>query len=354
MNGTQVESRQPEASPERSVDAPGEPEVRRRPGANRLLGWGERYALLLLLVAAAGFFTVYGPTADTFPTSGNIRILLAGQSVLAIIALAALIPLVCQQFDLSVGAIAGVSSVFTAAAFSSGTPMLLAILLGIGIGLLAGTINALLIVKVGINAVITTIGTAALMAGIVSQKTNGLAVVANIPDAVRDFGSGTTLGVPRSVYVLVLVALLVYYMLNQTPLGRYLYALGANEQAARLVGLRNDLLLGMTFVMSGTLAGAAGVLQVAYAGGADPKVGESFTLPALAAAFLSAAAIRPGRYNVGGVLVAIFFIAVLNSGLNLAGAAPYVSDYVNGAALLIGVGLAVFVGRRREASVSGY
>ena len=89
---------------------------------------------------------------------------------------------------------------------------------------------------------------------------------------------------------------------------------------------------------------------MARAGGADPRVGESFTLPALAAAFLSAAAIKPGHYNVGGVLVAIFFLAALNSGLNLAGAANYVSNYVNGAALIVGVGLAGFMGRRRKSA----
>lgn len=353
MNGTQTRS--PEPGEMRPVDPGQAPDERlRASGAKRALPFLESYALVGLLILAAAFFCFYGPTAETFPTSGNIQILLAGQSVLAIIALAALVPLVCEQFDLSVGAIAGVSAVFTAAAMSSGTAVLPAILLGIGIGVAAGAVNAFLIVKVRINAVITTIGTAALMAGIISQKTNGLAVVSDIPESVRSFGSDTTLGIPRPVFVLALIALLVWYLLNHTPLGRYIYALGSNEQAARLVGLRNDRLLASTFLLSGTLAGAAGVLQVAYAGGADPGVGESFTLPALAAAFLSAAAIKPGRYNVGGVLVAIFFIAVLNSGLNLAGAAPYVSEYVNGAALLVGVGFAAFLGRRRQASLTGY
>ena len=96
------------------------------------------------------------------------------------------------------------------------------------------------------------------------------------------------------------------------------------------------------------LAGGAGALQVARAGGADPRVGEQFTLPALAAAFLSAAAIQPGRYNVWGTIVAIFFLAALNAGLNLAGSQDYVTNFVNGAALIIGVGLAAYLGRRRK------
>jgi ribose transport system permease protein len=91
---------------------------------------------------------------------------------------------------------------------------------------------------------------------------------------------------------------------------------------------------------------------VARAGGADPAVGDGFTLPALAAAFLSAAAVKPGRYNVGGALVAIFFLAVLNNGLNLAGAQPYVASYVNGVALVAGVGLAAYLQRRRSGAPS--
>lgn len=314
----------------------------------RLLRFAERYALLLLGVAVAIFFSFYGPTAATFPTSGNLQAILGNQSVVAIVAIGALIPLVCEEFDLSVGAIAGLSAVFCAAAFSSGWPVALVILLGVALGLLVGVVNALIIVKLGVNAVVTTLGTSTIVAGVVIQKTGGLAVVSNIPQSVINFGSGNTLGIPTTAIVMAVVALAVYYALGHTPLGRYIYAFGANQEAARLVGLRTKLLLGLTFVASGLLCGAAGVLQVARAGGADPRVGDNFTLPALAAAFLSAASVRPGRYNVGGTLIAIFFLAVLNSGLNLAGVPVYVNNYINGAALIVGIALAVQLARRSK------
>jgi ribose transport system permease protein len=146
--------------------------------------------------------------------------------------------------------------------------------------------------------------------------------------------------------VMTAIAIATYYMLEHTPLGRYLYSFGSNATAARLVGIRTRFLLYLSFAMAGLLAGLAGVLQTARAGGASPDVGDSFTLPALAAAFLSAAAIKPGKYNVGGTLVAIFFLAALNSGLNLAGAQSYVADIVNGIALIIGVAMAAIL--RRE------
>lgn len=319
-------------------------------GPSRVWSLLEANALLLLLVAIVIFFSFYPETSETYPTLGNFQAIVGNQAVLAIVALAALIPLITNEFDLSVGATAGVSSVFTASALSGGTAVPLAILLGIGIGLFVGTINGLIVTRLGVNAVIATLGTATIMAGVVTMKTGGVAVVSNIPRVVTDFGSQNTLEVPRTAIALTLVAIAVYYLLEHTPFGIYLYALGSNPEAAKLAGLPTMRTLGMTFVVAGTLAGAAGVLQVARAGGADPRVGESFTLPALAAAFLSAAAVKPGRYNVGGVLVALFFLAALNSGLNLAGAQTYVASYVNGAALIVGVGLAAYLGRRRKVS----
>jgi ribose transport system permease protein len=317
----------------------------------RLLSFLESYAMLCLLALVVIFFSFYSKTSATFPTTANVQALVSNQVVIAIIALGALIPLACNEWDLSVGAVAGLSSVFTASLMSNGTSVAVAILVGIALGALVGLINALIVTRVRVNAVITTLGMATILEGVVNQKTGGLALVSNIPASVTKFGSGTWFGIPEPAFALLLVALLVYYVLEHTPAGRYLYAFGSNPQGARLVGLRTQLLLGSTFVAAGALAAVGGVVQVARAGGADPHVGAGFTLPALAAAFLSAAAIKPGRYNVGGTIVAIFFLATLNSGLNLSGAAPYVASYVNGAALIIGVGLAAYLGRQRTGKV---
>jgi ribose transport system permease protein len=319
--------------------------------ARRKLPWSyylEAYAFVGLLLAAALFFSLHPDTSDTFPTSANIEVLISSNSVLAIVALAALVPLVCHEFDLSVGAIAGISSIYVAQTLSNGVPVALAVALGVGIGVFIGAINALLVTRARVNAVIATLGMAIIIEGVINQNTGGTAVTGNIPGSFTDFGTGTTLGIPRPAFALAAVALAVYYLLAHTPYGRYVYAFGSSRTAAVVAGLRTRLILGMTFVISGALAGAAGVLQVARAGSADPRTGDTFTLPALAAAFLSAAAIKPGRYNVWGTLVAIFFLAVLNSGLNLAGAADYVNSYVNGAALIVGVALSVYLGRRRE------
>jgi ribose transport system permease protein len=307
----------------------------------------EAYALVLCIGAFIIVFSVLPATSATFPTVANFQAIAGNQAVIAIIALAALVPLITNQFDLSVGANAGLTSVYAASLMAHGTAPVLAGLVGIAIGGVIGLINGLIVTRGGVNAVIVTLGTATVIGGVISMKTNGAAIV-SVPNSVIDFGTGNTLGVPRPDLVLAGVALLVFYMLEHTPLGRYLYALGSNETAARLVGLPTRLTATSSFVLAGLLAGGAGVLEVARSGGADPTVSTNFTLEALTAAFLSAAAIRPGRFNVGGVIVAVAFLAVLNGGLNLAGAQPYVDDFVNGTALVVGVGLAAYLGRRRR------
>jgi ribose transport system permease protein len=308
----------------------------------------EAYAFLGLLVGAFVFFSLWSRTSATFPTSANLQVLLGSNTVVAITALAALIPLICNEWDLSIGGSAALSSVFVAQFMTNGMNPFLALGIGIGIGVCVGVVNALLVTRMGVNAVITTLGISIIITGLISLKTGGVTVAGSISQGVTDFGTLSWLGIPRSVYALALVAVVVYYLIDHTPFGRYLYALGSNRSASRLAGIRVKLVVGLTFVIAGGVCGAAGVLQVARSGGANPHLADALLLPALAAAFLSAAAIRPGKYNVGGVLVAVYFLAVLNSGLNLAGAQPYVANFVNGGALILGVGLAARLGERRE------
>ena len=312
----------------------------------------EAYGLLLLTVAVAVFFSVLPKTGSTFPTLANLQIVVAGQSALAVVAIGALVPLVANEWDLSVGATAGLAGIFAASYMSAGGSLVVGILIALAVAFAVGLANGLLITRFGVNAVITTLGTSVVIAGVVNQKTGGLAVVSNLPRPLVKLGQSTFLEIPDLVYVAVAVGLLAYYLLDHTPMGRYLYAYGSNPEAARLVGVRTKLLLFWSFVIAALLGGVAGLMQISYAGGAAPGVGPSFTLPGLAAAFLSAAAVKPGKYNVWGTFVALLFLAVLNSGLNLAGAPPYINSYVNGIALITGVGFSAYLGRLRSRSLA--
>jgi ribose transport system permease protein len=229
-----------------------------------------------------------------------------------------------------------------------GAPLVVAVLAAIAIGALIGLSNGNTVARIGVNSLIVTLGVSTALLGVVEWYSKGQSIINHISKHLTNVGSGNWLGIPRTLYFLAVVAALVYYLLEHTPFGRYLHSIGSNEDAARLVGLRVERLVLLAFVLSGTLAGIAGVLLVARNGGASPQVGTvSDTLQALAAAFLGATAIKPGRFNVVGTLVAIFFLAFTVTGLSLAGVSNWINDVFNGAALFVAVLISTVIGRRR-------
>jgi ribose transport system permease protein len=309
----------------------------------------ERYALVIAFVAVLVFFSLWSETSSTFLTTANVRNVLGNQAVVGVLSLAIMIPLVAGEFDFSVGPVAGLSQVLVAGFMARlGVPLLLAVAVGIALGSLVGLVAGTTVAKVGVNSLIVTLGISAVLAGIVTWYTDSQSIITGISSDLVDLGTGEWFGIPRTVYALALVALFVHYLLEHTPFGRYLASIGANVRAARLVGVRVDRLVLLSFVVSGTLAGIAGVLLVARNGSASPQVGTvGDSLQALTAAYLGATAIRPGRFNVVGTLVAIFFLAFTISGLSLAGLDSWINDVFNGVALFVAVVVSTVVGRRR-------
>lgn len=313
-----------------------------------IVAGAERYAVLLLLVVSIVLFAALSQTGAVFRSEANIRALLSNQAVIAIVALASVVPLIAGQIDLSVGPLAGLCGLLAAGLSAhNGWPAAMAILAGIVIGALVGLANGILVAYVGVGAIVATLGTATLIQAIVSWYSKNQTIVEGIPRVFIDLGAGTIGGVPRTVFYLVAVSAVLYYVLQQTPFGRHLYYIGENRQAMESLGIPVKAYVCASFVASGLIGGAAGVLQVAIAGSASPQVGPGFTLPALAAAFLGATAIRPGRFNVGGTLVAIFLVAVIVNGLTLLGAADWMQPAVNGTSLLVAVVIGAVAGRRR-------
>lgn len=340
----------PVAAPQ---DAPVAPA--RRPLGPAVLHIAERYALAVLLVAVLIFFSVWSRTSLAYTQADNVRNILISQGVLTIIALGSIVPLICGQFDLSVGSVALLSSVVAASSYANWHFSLVpGILVGVAVGALIGVVNGQVITRFGVNALITTLGTASVVTGVITWYTGGGSIVEGIPSALTRFGSPTAafLGVPSVVFLLVVVSLLVWYLLEHTPFGRYLYAVGTNAEAATLVGVRIPSLVRRSFVVSGAMAGLAGVVLLAQQGTGNSNTGPaaSFTLSALAAAFLGATSVRPGRFNVPGTLFAIYFLASAITGLTFAGVDSFISDLFNGAALVFAVAISTILRRRRGAS----
>jgi ribose transport system permease protein len=321
-------------------------QVRTRRSVN-WVGGAERYGLAVTVVGLVVFFSVFGETADVFPTALNMRNVLGNESAAALLAIGALIPLSAGQFDLSIGANAGLSAVAAAAAMSRfDIPTPAALVIGVLFAATIGALNGVLVVGWSVPSLIATLGTSSLIAGMVSWYTSGNALIANIPESIKGFGSGRWLGLPRPLFIVAAVAVVIHVVIEHTPAGRRLAMTGENVTAAALVGVRVRRQQFTSFVISGAVAGLAGLIVLCRAASANPQVGPNLTLPALSAAFLGATAIRPGRFNVPGTLLGVAFVAVSVNGLTLAGVKPWVQPVFNGAALLSAVALSLYASRR--------
>lgn len=319
----------------------------RRERTGAVLELLERFGLVLLLVVVVAFFCVYGPTGDVYRTWLNFRTIVSNEAALSVLALASILPLIGGSFDLSVASIMLLANLAAAAAMAHhGAPIGIAVPIALAFGAGIGLVNGLIVAKAGVNALIATLGTATVITGIVQWYSGGLSIVTGIPDGLTQIATDRWLGVPRIAVFTIAAALVIWYLLAQTPYGRYLEAVGSNRAAARLVGIDVGRVVVLSFVLSGTFAAVAGVLQLAHDGSAHPQIGMSFLLPALAAAFLGATTIRPGRFNVVGTLVAVYFIASAVQGMNYAGIQSWVQDVFNGSALVAAVALLALIGRR--------
>jgi len=307
----------------------------------------ERFGALFVLIGLIVFFSLLLPA--TFPTYENLTTILTTQDVLAILAIGLLVPLAAGEFDLSIGFVLGFTgmevAVLTGVLHWHPVP---AIVLTLATAVFIGLINGLLVVRVGINAFIATLGVGTVLSGLTIWMSNGTVVYQGIPDLLLAIGRTQLLLLPLPVFYMIIVIIVFSYIMGHTPFGRYIYAVGGGREVARLAGINTDLLTILAFTLSGFMAGIAGVLETATVGAAHPDVGPQFLLPAFAAAFLGATTIQPGRFNVLGTVVALFLLAVGIAGFQQLGAPFWVSPVFNGTALLIAVGLAVRRGSGRR------
>jgi ribose transport system permease protein len=354
----------PEVGATGSVSAPPDIEVtasgpwtprRPRRTAGQLTGHITRtYSLPILLLGSIALYSFWGKTSETFATSANFQQILSGRSVTGVLTLGILLTLVSGNFDLSIGNICGLSSVMTAAAYSHWHfPLVLGLIFGVAVGAAVGGMNGFLTTTLRVDPFIITLGTAAIILGFIDWYTSGEAIINGIPQPLIDFGRTKFIGIPEIAWVLIIVAALIYYLLEHTPYGRNLHAIGSNRNAARLVGIRVERTITSAFALTGAFAGVAGVLMLAQTGSGNPTIGTTFTLEALAAAFLGAVCFKVGRLNVAGVLVAIFFLQVNLTGLTFAGVENWINQVFTGLTLILAVALAAVLSKERRAKASG-
>jgi ribose transport system permease protein len=311
----------------------------------------ERYALLLVWGVVIVVFGILRP--DTFLTTSNFSTIFGSQAILVVLTLALLPPLTAGDYDLSVAATLTLSSMTLAILnVNHGWSIGAAIAAALAVGLLIGIINGALVVLLGIDSLIVTLGTSTFIAGVVLWISNSLTISGVSQSLIDVVVVNRFLGVPLAFYYGIAVGLVMFYVFEYMPIGRRLLFVGRGRSVARLSGIRVVRLRWGAFMASGLISAFAGVLYAGTLGSADPTSGLSFLLPAFAAAFLGATTIMPGRFNPLGSIAAVYFLVTGITGLQLLGVQTFVQQLFYGGALVLAVALSQLA-RRRDAAAAG-
>lgn len=302
-----------------------------------------KHGILLAFLISVLVFSVLMP--DIFFTFGNAKAILHTQSVLLIMALALTLPLAAGDFDLSVAANLG----FTMTLIAVMTiwwewPVAIALPLAIAAGFLIGAINGFFVVRLGVDAFVITLGTGSVISGLSFGMTAGRTIT-GFPSFIHDFAGFQIFNLPLTTYYAAALVIVLWYVQEQTPLGRHLYFVGKAPEAARLSGVNVVSIRWGTFIMAGGIAGIAGILEAGLIGSSDPLIPNSFLLPAYAAAFLGATTVKVGRFNAVGTLLAIALISAAVTGFQLAGTPFWIEPIFNGIALVVAVTIAKLASR---------
>jgi ribose transport system permease protein len=305
----------------------------------------ERWALVFAWAVVVGIFSLAEPS--TYFTSGNFQTIFGSQAVLLMLALGLVLPLTTGDFDLSIASNLSLSAMLIAVLNTEhGVGIVAAILIGIAASTALGVLNGGLVVLIGIDSFIVTLGTGTLALGVVQWISNSNDIT-GISGGLTTWTIGNQfLGFPLIFYYGIAATLILFYVFEFTPLGRRLLFVGRGRTVSRLSGLRVTRIRWGSFIVCGFIAGIAGAMYAGSLGGADPASGQTFLLPAFAACFLGATAIQPGRFNAIGTFIAVYFLVSGITGLQLLGVQNFVQQLFYGGALVIAVALSQIVRRR--------
>jgi ribose transport system permease protein len=311
-------------------------------------GLPSRVAVLGVWAAMMIFYIAVQP--GKMLQAATFQSIFGSQAPLVFISLAALSTFVVGEFDLSVASILGLSAtIVSVLAAVHGYNVVVASLIALGAGLLVGGVNAFVVVVVGVDGFIVTLGSGTLLLGI-ALWISGSIPVGGLSVGFSRIAVTNFLGLPLSFYYGLAIALLFAYVAAFTPLGRHMTFVGANREVARLAGVRVDRIRFLCYVVSAGIASIGGILVAAALGGFDSSSSGDYLLPALSAVFLGTAVIQPGRFNPLGTMIGVYFLASGIIGLQLMGVGGWIVNVFYGFALVLSVSVSSLVRRRRRRS----
>jgi ribose transport system permease protein len=310
----------------------------------------ERYAVLIVWVLIIVFFSW---RSATFASLATVKLILSTQTVILLTTLGVLLSLAVEEFDLSIGSVVGFGGCLTAVL--DGTygwapgPAIVASLL---VCALFGAFNAALSIRVGVPSIIVTLGTGTLLAGLTLGITGSKVVTGISTKTVQFMTDPFLFGIPAPFYGGLLLCLIIWFVLQHTPLGRRMIFIAESREVARLAGLKVTVVRAGALVATSTLAGLGGVVLAGTNAAANPQAGSYYLLPAFAAAFLGSTTIVPGRFNAWGAFVAVYFLTTGITGLQYLGYAGWPEQVFYGGSLVAAVTLSHLAGHRRLPRVS--
>ncbi len=303
-----------------------------------------RYALLMAWILIIIIFGILQP--ELFLRPRNFLTIFSERSILLILTLGMLPGLAAGEYDLSAASTMGLSFVVLGwLNVIHGWPVAPAIVLALLAALVVGIINALVIVVLDVPSIVATLGMATLLAG-TALGINNL-IVSGISPGLVSFARTKVFGLQLVFFYALALTFVLWYVFAYTPLGRYIYFVGAGRDVARLTGIRVNAIRAGSLIAGSVIAGLAGVLLAGRNGSVDPNFAPGLLLPAFAGAFLGSTTVTPGRFNAWGTFIAVYFLVTGINGLQLMKITGWVEQVFFGAALVIGVVFSQLAGRRR-------
>jgi ribose/xylose/arabinose/galactoside ABC-type transport system permease subunit len=296
----------------------------------------QRFGLILSFLLLC---VVLSLLSDRFLTLNNAVNLLRQSTINGIIAVGMTYVILTAGIDLSVGATLALSTVVTANLLQQGIPVLLAVLIGLALGAALGFLNGLIITKARVPPFVATLGMMTVGRGLALTYTQGRPIT-GLPEAFRFIGTGSLGPIPMPIVIAGLTFLIGWIVLSRTRIGEYIYAIGNNPVAARYAGIATDSYVTFVYVLAGLLSALAGMILVARLNSAQPTAGIGYEFDAIAAVVVGGTSFAGGEGGLGGTLLGVLVIAVINNGLNLLNVSSFYQPVVTG--IVIALALLIY------------
>ncbi len=293
-----------------------------------------KYGILLVFLILFVLLTVI---TNTFFTSRNLINVLKQVSINGIISVGMMCVLLTGGIDLSVGSIVALSGIVaTTFAHPGEYPVIIPIILGVLAGAACGVVNGTLVAFLNLPAFIVTLGMLSVSSGVALVLSKGRPI-SNLSEQFRYIGGGSILGLPILIYILAAVFLIGYLILSWTKFGRYLYAIGGNEEAAKASGLSVARIKLFVYMISGICAGLAGTVLASRINAGQPNSGEGYELDAIAAVVIGGTSLNGGIGKVSGTILGVLIVGVINNGMDLLNISSYYQKIVKGSIIVLAV-----------------